>query len=123
MLRSGKVVKTLTGGRRSPFGVSTPELTIAEEILQPGDWLVLYTDGIIEARNHNGEYFGQSRLIDFLEREAAAAHPPPETVRRLTHAVMAHQSGRLQDDATILLAHWNPETTKAASTRQPHEMF
>jgi hypothetical protein len=123
VLRSGKVVKTLTGGRRPPFGVSTAELTIAEEILQPGDWLVLYTDGIIEARNHNGEYFGQSRLIDFLEREAAAAHPPPETVRRLSHAVMAHQSGRLQDDATILLAHWNSGTTETASNRQPHAMF
>lgn len=43
VLRSGKVVKTLTGGRRPPFGVATPELTVAEETLQPGDWLVLYT--------------------------------------------------------------------------------
>jgi Stage II sporulation protein E (SpoIIE) len=123
VLRSGKVVKTLTGGRRPPFGVDTPELTIAEEILQPGDWLVLYTDGITEARNHNGEYFGQSRLIDFLEREAAAAHPPPETVRRLTHAVMAHQNGQLQDDATVLLAHWIPGTTETSSNRQRHTMF
>ena len=123
VLRSGKVVKTLTGGRRPPFGVDTPELAIAEEILQPGDWLVLHTDGITEARNHTGEHFGQTRLIDFLEREAAAAHPPPETVRRLTHAVMAHQNGQLQDDATILLAHWTPATTEAMSTRQRHTMF
>src|SRR5918998_1363349 len=123
VLRSGKVVKTLTGGRRPPFGVDTPELTIAEEILQPGDWLVLHTDGITKARNHTGEHFGQTRLIDFLEREAAASHPPPETVRRLTHAVMAHQNGPLQDDATILLAHWTPETTEAMSTRQRHTMF
>jgi serine phosphatase RsbU (regulator of sigma subunit) len=41
--------------------------------LQPGDWLVLHTDGITEARNHTGEHFGQTRLIDFLEREAVAA--------------------------------------------------
>ena len=123
VLRSGKVVKTLTGGRRPPFGVDTPQLTIAEEILQPDDWLVLHTDGITEARNHTGEHFGQTRLIDFLEREAAAAHPPPETVRRLTHAVMAHQNGQLQDDATILLAHWTPATTEAVSTRQRHTMF
>ncbi|MDQ4093757.1 MAG: serine/threonine-protein phosphatase [Actinomycetota bacterium] len=123
VLRSGKVVKTLTGARRPPFGVDTPELTIAEEILQPGDWLVLHTDGITEARNHTGEHFGQTRLIDFLEREAAASHPPPETVRRLTHAVMAHQNGQLQDDATILLAHWTPETTHAVSTQQHHTMF
>jgi Stage II sporulation protein E (SpoIIE) len=112
VLRSGKVVKTLTGGRRPPFGVDTAELTIGEEFLQPDDWLILHTDGITEARNHTGDHFGQTRLIDFLEREAAAAHPPPETVRRLTQAVMAHQDGLLQDDATILLAHWTPGTTK-----------
>ena len=123
VLRSGKVVKTLTGGRRPPFGVDTPELTIAEEILQPGDWLVLHTDGITKARNHTGEHFGQTRLIDFLEREAAASHPPPETVRRLTHAVMAHQNGQLQDDATILLARWTPGTTEAVGTRQRYTMF
>jgi serine phosphatase RsbU (regulator of sigma subunit) len=110
VLRSGKVVKTLTGGRRPPFGVASPELTIAEEILEPGDWLVFYTDGITEARNHDGERFGHTRLVDVLEREAAAAHPPPETVRRLTHAVMTHQKGLLQDDATVLLAHWTPGT-------------
>jgi stage II sporulation SpoE-like protein len=122
VLRSGKVVKPLTSGRRPPFGVDTPEFTIAEETLQPGDWLVLHTDGITEARNHTGEHFGQTRLIDFLEREVAAAHPP-ETVRRLTHAVMAHQKGQLQDDATILLAHWTPETTDAVKTQQRHTML
>ncbi|MCA1694996.1 MAG: serine/threonine-protein phosphatase [Actinobacteria bacterium] len=123
VLRSGKVVKILTGGRRPPFGVDTAELTIAEEILQPGDWLVLHTDGITEARNHTGDHFGQTRLIDFLEREAAAAHPPPEAVRRLTQAVMAYQNGVLQDDATILLAHWTPGAPETVSTAQHHAMF
>jgi Stage II sporulation protein E (SpoIIE) len=106
VLRSGKVVRRLTGGRRLPFGLGTGELTIAEETLQPGDWLVLHTDGITEARDRNGDLFGETRLTDFLEREAAAEHPPPETARRLIKAVLAHQNGALQDDASVLLARW-----------------
>lgn len=107
LLRSGKVVKTLSGGRRPPLGLDVSELAIGEETLQPGDWLVLYTDGITEARDSTGAFFGEARLVDFLEREAGAGHPPPETVRRLTRAVLTHQHGVLQDDATVLLACWD----------------
>ncbi len=107
VLRSGKVVKRLTGGQRPPFGRGTGELTIAEETLQPDDWLVLHTDGITGARDENGELFGEARLTEFLEREAAARNPPPETARRLVKAVLAHQNGAaLRDDASVLLARW-----------------
>ena len=106
MLRSCKVVKRLSGGHRTPFGVVAGEVDVAQEMLQPGDWLVLHTDGITEARDSAGRFFGDARLVDFLEREAASGHPPPETVRRLTQAVLGHQDGVLQDDATVLLARW-----------------
>jgi hypothetical protein len=109
LMRGGKIVKPLAGGRRLPLGLGPRKLTIAEEVLQPDDWLVMHTDGITEARDQEGEFFGDARLVDFLRREAAAGHPPPETARRLVHAVLAHQNGNLQDDATILLARWtNP---------------
>src|SRR5829696_7952319 len=107
LLRAGKIVKTLTGGRRPPLGLHATDLTIGQETLQPGDWLVLHTDGITEARDSTGAFFGETRLIDFLEREAASGHPPPETARRLIQAVLNHQNGVLQDDATILLARWD----------------
>ena len=106
LLRGGRVVKELTGGRRVPFGLDTMGLTVAEEILEPGDWLALYTDGITEARNASGSWFGEARLMEFLTRAIAAGQPPPETVRRLTEAVLEHQGGLLQDDATVLLARW-----------------
>jgi hypothetical protein len=106
LLRGGKVVKELSGGRRVPFGLETAGLTVAEETLEPGDWLCLFTDGIAEARDAAGAWFGEARLMDFLTREIAAGQPPPETVRRLTEAVLKHQGGLLQDDATVLLARW-----------------
>lgn len=108
LLRDGRVTGALTGGRRLPFGLGTGEQAIAETRLQPDDRLALYTDGITEARDSAGQFFGQNRLTDFLEREGAADQPAPETLRRLIHAVLAHQNDVLQDDATIVLAHWHP---------------
>jgi hypothetical protein len=107
IMRSGKVVKPLTGGRRAPLGAGPDDLTIAEEVLQPDDWLVLHTDGITEARDRQGNAFGSSRLADFLRREASSGHPPPETARRLVQSVLRYQDGVLQDDATVLLARWS----------------
>ncbi len=106
VMRGGRIVKPLAAGRCRPLGLGLGDLEVGEEILEPEDWLVLYTDGITEARDHTGEFFGEPRLLDFLRREAAAGSPPPETARRLTKAVLRHQNGALQDDATVLLARW-----------------
>ena len=40
----------------------------SETSLQPGDALLLYTDGITDARNRLGEDFGEERLVSFVER-------------------------------------------------------
>lgn len=112
LMRDGKTTRTLTGGRRLPLGLGPTPLTIGEETLQSEDWLLLHTDGITEARDHTGTFFGHTRLTHFLQREAATGHPPPETVRRLIKAVLTHQNNQLQDDATVLLARWTkPPTT------------
>jgi serine phosphatase RsbU (regulator of sigma subunit) len=108
LLRSGKVVGSLDEGRRTPFGLEVGEVSVGEAFLQPGDWLTLYTDGITEARDPEGALFGIDRLVDLLERAAATGYPPAETVRRLVQAVLRHQNGVLQDDATVLLAQWAP---------------
>jgi hypothetical protein len=106
VMRRGKVVKALSGGQRPAFGLPTRDVRVAEEVLEPDDWLVMYTDGITEAQDGEGAAFGLDRLEDFLAREAATEHPPPELVRRLVRNVLEHQHGVLQDDATVLVARW-----------------
>jgi hypothetical protein len=106
LLRNGRVVKELDGGRRILFGIGSSEAVAAEEQLEPGDWVVMFTDGVIEARDPGRNFFGLERFIDLLERSAANRQPPPETLRRVTRAVLEHQQGVLQDDATILMIEW-----------------
>ncbi|MEX5720350.1 PP2C family protein-serine/threonine phosphatase [Geodermatophilus maliterrae] len=106
LLRDGRVVKELSGGQRMPFGIGTTGFAVAEEVLEPGDWLALYTDGVTEARDAAGQWFGEQRLVEFLTRAVADGQPPPETARRLMRAVLEHQGGLLQDDASVLLACW-----------------
>ncbi|GGQ61003.1 PP2C family protein-serine/threonine phosphatase [Couchioplanes azureus] len=107
VLRDGAVVETLAEGRRLPLGIADPRATCAEITLRPGDRLLLYTDGVTEARDAAGVPFGQNRLADSLERHAAEGLPIPETLRRLSHTVLAHQSGPPADDLTLLLVEWS----------------
>jgi serine phosphatase RsbU (regulator of sigma subunit) len=89
-----------------PLGLQAGKPPCCETRLEPGDRLVLYTDGITEARSPAGEFFGDQRLADFISAEAAAGQPAPETVRRLMRHVLSHQADRLQDDASIVVLEW-----------------
>jgi serine phosphatase RsbU (regulator of sigma subunit) len=77
--------------------------------LQPGDRLLLFSDGVIEARSEEGEFFGLERLLDLVTRQESNRQSPPETLRRLIVAVLEHQRHALQDDATVLLLEWAGE--------------
>jgi serine phosphatase RsbU (regulator of sigma subunit) len=116
LLRAGKAVRSLAGGRRMPLGIDDSSIEVGEETLEPGDRLLLYTDGVVDADDRDGDRFGLERLIDLTERCAAARLPGPETLRRLSHAVMDHQNGPPTDDATLLLVEWSHE---AAERTQP----
>ena len=79
----------------------------AELALQPGDRVLFYTDGVVEARNPEGEEFGIQRLLDLVVRESGSGLLAPEVLRRLVHTCLQFQGGRLRDDATLLLLEWN----------------
>ncbi|RSS34368.1 PP2C family protein-serine/threonine phosphatase [Streptomyces sp. WAC08241] len=107
LMRAGRWHSHLDCRPTHPMGTGLGlPTTLCREQLQPGDRIVLYTDGIIEARDAGGQEFGVERFTDFLDRQQAEGLPVPETLRRLMHAVLEHHDGQLQDDATVLFCEW-----------------
>jgi serine phosphatase RsbU (regulator of sigma subunit) len=113
LVRKGQVVKELDAPPRLPLGITDPAgrpPAVVREQLEPGDRLLIYSDGITEARDREGRFFGERRLVELTEDAAAPQLSAPETLRRLAAAVLEHQDGQLQDDATLLLVDWSAGT-------------
>lgn len=107
LLRGRRVVGEIPSEPTPPFGLGAACEEPDRLALEPGDIVVLYTDGITEGRAPDGQEFGTARLVDFLEREAASEREPEEVLRRLARAVLDHQGGMLRDDATMVLLRWD----------------
>ncbi|OMI35735.1 hypothetical protein SPAR_29271 [Streptomyces sparsogenes DSM 40356] len=96
-----------------PIGLAGPLAPATRQVhetkLEPGDCVLLYTDGVVEARDADGAEFGLDRFTDFIIRSNAAGERPAEVLRLLIHAILDYQRNRLRDDATILLFEWRPQ--------------
>ncbi|GII85603.1 hypothetical protein Ssi03_35930 [Sphaerisporangium siamense] len=108
LIRGGRHPGLLRCPPSHPLGLDLGvPVTVCEEHLEPGDRVLLYTDGITEARSRHGQEFGLDRFVDFIIRHSADGLPINETLRRLVHGVLEYHEGRLQDDATVLVAEWH----------------
>ncbi|MDQ3106785.1 MAG: serine/threonine-protein phosphatase [Actinomycetota bacterium] len=75
--------------------------------LDPGDAIVLYTDGVIEAREPStGEQYGQERFEALLAR--FAGRTANGIARRLELAVIDHQDGGALDDVAVVVIRADP---------------
>lgn len=102
LLRGGRVTQLeYADARCMPVGVEARvEVAEAQVKLQPGDVLVLYTDGIIEARSMSGEFYGVERLHAVLERSGGSARQVLEAVLKdLDHFV---EDAPQADDQTVV---------------------
>ncbi|QPP10969.1 serine/threonine-protein phosphatase [Streptomyces bathyalis] len=108
VIRGGRFAVPLECPPAPPMGTGLGiNPSLCREQLEPGDRLLLYTDGITEARNPDGEEFGLDRFTDFLIRHHADGLPVPETLRRLVRHHLDYHRGRLSDDATVLVLEWH----------------
>lgn len=109
LLRGGRIVATLESPTTLPvgFGGATPIVT--ERLLQRGDRVLFFTDGLIEEHRHGGAEFGETRLRDLIELAEQEGRPIQETVRRLSRKLMLER-GATTDDATLLFIEWRGGT-------------
>ncbi len=69
--------------------------------LRAGDTLVLYTDGVVDARDASGGRFGEARLLAAVD--AAAGGPAEAVAGAVDQAVAAFEPERTRDDRAILV--------------------
>jgi sigma-B regulation protein RsbU (phosphoserine phosphatase) len=103
MLRraNGSIERLETGG--IPFGIA-PDAAYSSAAVQlaPGDRLLIFTDGLVEAVNEQGEEFSDARLLGLV------SHSPEESAAALQARIMAELDAfvgraRQHDDTTCLV--------------------
>ena len=86
VIREGAIVSEPNVRPGLPLGIGALGALLGDITrvdLQPGDGVLLYTDGVTECRIPDGLFFGEDRLQDLFAREHAAGASPHEVVRRL----------------------------------------
>jgi len=107
LVRGGRWTRPLACPPAGPMGAGLGlPVHVCREQLEPGDSVLLHTDGITEARDPDGNEFGLDRFTDFVVRHHSGQQTLHETLRRLMRAVLHHHHGSLDDDATVLLTEW-----------------
>jgi len=98
---SGAIERLSNGGL--PLGMwADKTYETGNVILQPGDWLVIFTDGVAEAENGLKEEYGEQRMLNVLHAGAGAT--PDELLRRMMSDLEAFVGPTPQhDDITCML--------------------
>ncbi|MFN2518204.1 MAG: PP2C family protein-serine/threonine phosphatase [Jatrophihabitantaceae bacterium] len=110
IVRRGSTLAEVNVRPALPLGLGCLAEVVGDLIevdLEPGDGVLFYTDGVIEARSTDNEPFGEERLRDLLAREHLAGGPPQEVVRRLVRSALNHTGAPLRDDASMLYIRWD----------------
>jgi serine phosphatase RsbU (regulator of sigma subunit) len=106
LVRRGRVIGPLEGPPALPWGLGPGDVEVTTTALEPADSVLLYTDGVVEARGSRAEDFGAARLADLVGKHASDQLPVSLIVRHIVRAVVEHHGGELCDDATVLMIHW-----------------
>jgi sigma-B regulation protein RsbU (phosphoserine phosphatase) len=92
-----------------PLG-AFPAIEYPEEsrTLEPGDKIVLYTDGITEAHSGDYDFYGETRLLNLIAQQGD--RPPEDIIQSIRQSVDAHVRGeRYHDDFSLLILQLLPE--------------
>ena len=114
LLRRGRVVGQLESPTTLPVGFGGATPTVAERMLEPGDRVLFFTDGLTEEHIAGGAEFGEARLHQIVERVEAEGVPVQESVRRLSRTLMQARGGSTHDDSTLLMVEWQGDGSTLA---------
>lgn len=113
----GNAVEQVELDAQLPLGLFEETVYVEQPLgLEPGDRLVVVSDGVHASRTRTGPGFGTPELMRTL-REARLLSPA-ETARHVVRALRAHlaqpePAGRLDDDAAVVCLDWRPRQRRA----------
>jgi sigma-B regulation protein RsbU (phosphoserine phosphatase) len=99
LLRNGQITEIIENGLILAISESAT-FTQLTHSLEPDDRLILYTDGILEARDAQGKFFGEDNLHQIVLQ--AAAESPTEAANQILTKVEAWSKSQ-DDDLTVIV--------------------
>ncbi|GHG54449.1 membrane protein [Streptomyces griseocarneus] len=107
VLRQGKVLTLMPTSAMPPMGLEDLVIGLPDTAerypFAAGDRLLLYTDGVIEARGHDNGFFPLAEAM-----EQVHARTPQEYLEQLHQELVRHTQGHLADDVAMLLVERSP---------------
>ena len=119
ILRAGKPVERLVSKSGIPLGAVRSFKYVVEKVyLQPGDVVLLFTDGVTEAANRHEELFGSQRLHEVIDR--CGASDPAFIISEVVAAVDRFAEGVPQSDdiAMVCVQYRGPKRQSTATFRR-----
>ncbi len=103
--QAGKEITRLDGGDGIPLGILSPTVFNEEQVdLEHGDTLVLFSDGVLDAKNSAGENFTVEKLEQTIRGRWRSTD---DLVSKIISTVHKHTGGQRQfDDITIMVFKW-----------------
>lgn len=114
----GQIVPQKAGGIAVGMLADNSKLVKEQSItLDDGDFVVLYSDGITEAKNRRGEDFGLRRLSDFIQSQASMDLDPDNLFQKIAIEVGRFMEGSTQlDDMTLIVLKHSQKHVKVVDT-------
>ncbi|WP_328398522.1 serine/threonine-protein phosphatase [Streptomyces sp. NBC_00390] len=106
LIRNHQVLRRLDGPTTLPVGFGGEKPQVSKLMLQRGDRVLCFTDGLIEEHEAGEEEFGEDQLIHWVNRIEQTEEGVRAVVRSLSHTLKQERGGSTSDDATLFLIEW-----------------
>jgi PAS domain S-box-containing protein len=113
LLRPGGPVEEVGCSGRVLGVFDNAELRDTSLRLMPGETLVLYTDGVTEARSPDGDFFGEDRLRRLLG--SCSGYDAATLAARIKDVILDFQEGSPRDDLAVLVLRARDQVTPAVN--------